>query len=370
MDKKRIVHIVRSPAGGIRKHILSLIEGLNNLEFEQYLITSHEEGDINYYEFFEEYPELKSKVFNVKIVDAPGVSDLINLFKIYSLLKRLKVDVVHGHGAKGGLYARVVGRCLGAKVFYTAHGGSLHNMFDKKKEILYSFVEKILYYFTDKLIFESKYSKGQYLKKINSSEVKHELVYNGVQCLTVLPPMKQVENEFRIAAFGLLRHIKGHDLLIKAGKVLVEKGHNIKIDIYGDGEEEVNLLELIEKLELKNRIQIYKREKNILEKMQEYDVIAQPSRFESFGYVPVEAMAQGVPVVSSLEGGLREVLDNGNIGWPVLPLNEKELASTLENVINNSSMVKENRDQSFLFVKDHFSEEKFLNGMASIYKKT
>ena len=82
MDKKKIAQVVRSPAGGIRKHIVTIMENLED-DFEFILITDEVQADQHYKEFKK---DTRVKIFNLNINDKPGFSDILNIIKVYNIL--------------------------------------------------------------------------------------------------------------------------------------------------------------------------------------------------------------------------------------------------------------------------------------------
>ncbi|PIK14701.1 glycosyltransferase [Halobacteriovorax sp. JY17] len=370
--KRRVVQIVRSPVGGIRKHILSIIEGLGD-EFEMFLITDISDADKRYFEDIERKSNKCLKVFNLKILDQPGFRDLLNIYKILQIVKLISPNVLHGHGAKGGLYARVVGFLLGVKVIYTAHGGSIHDMHGKIKNRIYSIVERILYKFTDLLVFESKYTMKQYSSKIGreTTDEKFCLNYNAIdfkenvlelQCREINP-----EKLIVIGAFGLLRFIKGHDLLIMAVSSLIEKGYKIQLNIFGSGEEEKSLLDLAKSCGMSDFFKIFREADSVNVEMSKCHIVVHPSRFESFGYVPLEALVNGATVVSSLEGGLFEVMDEGRSGFCVKDLSENTLSKQIEMAILNKSEREKKFNHAITYLSEMFSTTIFFKRLGEIY---
>ena len=365
MKDKKIVQIVRSPAGGIRKHIATLIDGIKDVA-EVILITDESRADTAYFEFKK---NSNIKVYNLKINDKPGLLDLYNCFKIYKILYSESVDIVHGHGAKGGIYSRICGFLNKSKVFYTAHGGSMHLMHGYFKNLFYSFVEKLLFTITDKVIFESRYSMDTFSKRVCDDPEKLFLNYNGV-----LPAKEVKDNKnllkkdmIQLASFGLLRKIKGHHFVIDATKVLKEEyGLKVTYDIYGEGEERSNLLSQASKLGISSRVKIHNYTSDINAKMLQADVVVHPSEFESFGYVPVESMILGVPTLGSLNGGLYEVFDSGRIGFTIKELSASLIVEKILYIVNHYEAVEVKCQEAKKFVEVNFSEENFVSNYLKI----
>ncbi len=368
--KKKVVQIVRVPAGGIRKHILAIVEGLGE-QFDFYFILDSKGGDLLYHEFLENYPEYKERVFNLSIKDQPGLSDVKNLVKIIKYLKKIKADVVHGHGAKGGLYARLCGAFCGLRTCYTAHGGSLHNMHGRIKGFIYTLVEKLLYFISDVLIFESLYTMEQFQKKIYSESPKFHLISNAISVPdnfdTIGLTSWSSKERIRIAAFGLLRKIKGHDLALEAISKLVKKGYDVTFTIYGSGEEQQSLEALSRKLGVQERFSIVTNCNDVNEAMRDCELVIHSSLFESFGYVPLEATVNGVSVISSLNGGLSQVMDGGACGFCYKGDTIEEIVSAIE-----AAFMEKNREVRFNHFKSHimnnFLEKDFLSRMGEVYR--
>jgi glycosyltransferase involved in cell wall biosynthesis len=286
-EKIKVAQIVRAPIGGIRKHVLSIIEGSSE-KFDVFLITNEEAGDIKY-ETYKEKNDCR-KIYNINIIDSPCFEDLVNIIKICKIISKEKIDVLHGHGAKGGLYARVVGLILRRKVIYTAHGGSIHTMHGRVKNLIYAYIEKILYYMTNYLVFESNFSMNEYSRRIHKRNYKFILNRNAIELPKDFENLKlndiDPSENIVVGSFGLLRKIKGHDLLIESCSLLISEGLDISLKIYGSGEERKNLEELAKKFNFSERLEIHEYTNKIYEEMRSCHIVAQPSRFESFGYVP------------------------------------------------------------------------------------
>jgi glycosyltransferase involved in cell wall biosynthesis len=366
----KVLQIVRAPLGGIRKHIVSIVESLEaNRDFDWSWATSTLEDDVD--EKFKDFlPTINSdKIFSLKIIDQPEWGDLKNILKLKRKYKDKNINIIHGHGAKGGLYARILGKIIGAKVVYTPHGGSLHDMFGPIKGFIYSLIEIILYPLTDIYIFESQYSLNQFEKKVTKSKRKILLNRNGISLPAFADEAPKInKSHWVIGSFGALRYIKGHDLIIEAIGILKTKNIICEYRIYGEGEEKNNLLNIINKLNLESQVRIFEKTKDVMEKMKQCDLVVQPSRHESFGYVPLEAMSVGRPVIASNVGGLKEIIKDRVNGLLAEPLSPLSFANLIEEIIFNDQLRMSLVSHARKSVETEFSEKIMLSNLQSCYK--
>lgn len=365
MDKKTtLVQILRSPEGGIRKHVVDIFENLSSEKFEKVFITDFSSCDRDLSYLVESH---NVRFFDLKISDKPGLLDLVNIIKIRNFLKGRSNLLLHGHGAKGGLYARACSFLLGCPCLYTPHGGSLHRVFSRFKSFLYDNVERFLIPLTTKFVFESNYSANEFENHVGICGEKKVINHNGVAFTGFVHGYAYTpQTKLRLVSYGLLRELKGHDIVINSIKRLKDKGVDVSYTIYGYGEEEANLKSLIQDLGLVDSVAIKTPVDNILESMRSYDLVVQPSRFESFGYVPVEAMSIKVPVVTSYEGGLKELQINGVTLFSKNNTSE-EYAEIFENIYLGKIDLKAIVDAAYVNAKSNFSIEAMVRNLEKIY---
>lgn len=138
----------------------------------------------------------------------------------------------------------------------------------------------------------------------------------------------------------LLISEKGQDILIKAVKLLIDKGYNnISVDFIGYGADMNLLKELTKELDLENRINFLgaKSQEYIFNHLCDYDLFVQPSRFEGFGLTVAEAMAAKVPVIVSANQGPAEVVGYGDYGYIFENENIEDCANKIELFINKEN---------------------------------
>lgn len=144
------------------------------------------------------------------------------------------------------------------------------------------------------------------------------VIYNP---LTLLPGKASTGNSKHFLAVGRFSPLhKGFDLLIDAFHLFAQKDSEWTLDIVGEGEEEESYRQKIAQYQLEERIQIHPFTNNIQAYYSQAQIYVLSSRWEGFGLVLVEAMAHGLPVVSSdlptskeIMGGFGLYFHNGNI---------------------------------------------------------
>lgn len=161
------------------------------------------------------------------------------------------------------------------------------------------------------------------------SHFRPTVIYNP---LTLIPGKMSEGNSHRFLAVGRFSHRhKGFDLLIEAFHIFAQHNSDWKLDIVGEGVEEELYKSLIQKYHLEDRVFIHPFTNNIQDYYSKAQIYVLSSRWEGFGLVLVEAMAHGLPVISSdlptsieIMGDFALYFKNGDI---------KELAQRLEDAI-------------------------------------
>ena len=189
-----------------------------------------------------------------------------------------------------------------------------------------------------KLILKLFYKKADLViansKKVASdiksfSNVKTTFVYPG-SFKKNFKGKKLIKRKINIISIGRISQEKGFDVLIKAFKKIDKN----KYDLYliGDGKEREKILNLINKYQLQKNIKVIGFKSNIYPYLKKSDLLINPSYFEGFPNVVIEALSCGVPVIcSKSHGGIYEILNNEKYG----DLFENGSIKDLENKINN-----------------------------------
>lgn len=304
--KLRIVHAVRAPVGGIIRHILDLANGQADRGHDIALITdSLTGGDRAVAALAEIAPRLKLGVYRLPIRREPSPLDAAVWARFAQLISRLQPDVLHGHGAKAGVFMRIVPRPSHAIRVYTPHGGSLHYPTSTAKGQLYSRMERLLMNRTELFLFESAFAGNTYERMIGKPNGLVRCVFNGVTA-GEFDPVTLEPDATDVAYVGEFRHIKGADLLIDAVAQLRANGRAVTLTLGGDGEEMPALMAQVERLGLRDAVRFVGHVK-ARDGFAKGRVLVVPSRGDSMPYVVIEAAAAAVPMVAANVGGIPEI---------------------------------------------------------------
>lgn len=143
-----------------------------------------------------------------------------------------------------------------------------------------------------------------------------------------------------IISAGHLESRKGFDCLIKAFKIVIEKGINANLIILGEGVNRKNLEILVKNLALENYVILPGFKENPYKYIKNSDVFVLPSINEAFPYVVLEAMACKVPVITTKYPPSKDIITN-NINGILVPIgDEKALADEIIELLKNKEKAK------------------------------
>ena len=300
----RILHVFRAPIGGLFRHIRDLAQAQAELGHEIGIICDANTGGPQADDLFAELkPHCSLGIKRISMGRLPGFGDIMSARDVGTFAKQVGFDILHGHGAKGGVYARLAASRAGAKAVYTAHGGTLHYSWKSPTGLIFLGVERLLLTKTDGLVFVCDYEKRTFDEKLGIGSTKNCVVHNGLWPHE-FSPTKVSKTASDVLFIGELRMLKGVDVLIEA----LADIDGATATIVGDGPDRGIFETLVNSKGLSDKIKFTGA-------MPAHDafglgkLMVIPSRHESFPYIVLEAIAAHKPIIASDVGGIGEVLD-------------------------------------------------------------
>lgn len=336
-DPLRILHVVRAPIGGIFRHVMDLAvaqaaaghavgvlcDSSTGTAFEQSWIAQLE-------------PHLALGIHRLPMARSGGLGDFGAARSVARLAKHLAPDVLHGHGAKGGTYARIAGTLLRfsgqrpARV-YTPHGGVLH-LPSGPSSTVYFAIERGLGLLTDHVAFVSRFEEAAYADKIGRPR-RSAVVHNGLRPEEFEPvPLRADARDFLF--IGVLRALKGADLFLE-GLALARQETGRPLTAWmigpsniGEGEGRPIFETLTERLGLSEAVTFHgplpAREAFAMAR-----ILVVPSRAESMPYIVLEAVAAAKPILATPVGGIPEIIAPGDPAFIAEPTAEAVAAAMI-----------------------------------------
>jgi glycosyltransferase involved in cell wall biosynthesis len=362
----RILHAVRAPVGGIFRHILDLANGQadrgHHVGIVADSLTGGERADAALAEIA---PRLKLGVDRIAIHREPRPTDVLVWARFMHLIRRLKPDVLHGHGAKAGAFIRMKGRSKRFIRVYTPHGGSLHYPPSTLKGALYGRLERVLMNNTDLFLFESAFARDTYQRMIGIPSGLVRCVFNGVTA-DEFDPVVQAADATDIVYIGEFRHIKGADLLIDAVARLRADGKPVTLTLAGDGEELDALKAQIQKLGLTEAVRFIGHVKARYG-FSKGSLLVVPSRGDSMPYVVIEAAAARIPMVAANVGGIPEIFGPHTEAL-FAPNSVGAMAAAIETALGDpaAALARAQSLRQRIFL--HFSQKAMVEGVLAGYR--
>jgi len=311
-DRLRIVHCFRSPVGGIFRHVRDLAEAQVAAGHQIGIVCDSTTGGDYEERLFDGMKDmLELGIWRTPMQRHIGPGDIAAAWRTYRIIKELQPDVLHGHGAKGGVYARMFGSLLRVSRFrvarlYSPHGGSLHYDEATTTGKMFFGLERLMERFTDHLLFVSDYEQRTFRRKIGIPHPPHGLVYNGLRAAE-FEPVRPAANAADFLYIGMMRDLKGPDLFIDAlAGIETLLGRTVTAVMVGDGEDLPRYREQVKRLGLADRVRFLPpmpaRKAFSLARL-----IVVPSRAEAMPYIVLEALGAGMPMIATAVGGIPEI---------------------------------------------------------------
>jgi glycosyltransferase involved in cell wall biosynthesis len=308
----RIMHVFRAPVGGLFRHVFDLAreQAARGHEVGVFCDSTFA-GERNEGMLAELAAHLSLGVMRVPMHRNPRWSDMAALNRMGVFTREVAADVIHGHGSKGGLYARIgaVARSGGPVRAYTPHGGSLNYKPGTLIHRTYMAIEHLLERGTDVFLFESRFIADRFREFVCETDAITRVVLNGLHPHE-LEPVQPAPDAVDFLYIGEYRFAKGIDTLMSAMSMLNQSGQRpASLVLVGQGPDEEALRAQVRSLGLVGHV-LFRNPMAARDAFTLARTMVVPSRFESMPYVVIEAAGARMPLISTDVGGIPEIFGN------------------------------------------------------------
>ena len=360
-----IIHVFRAPVGGLFRHVADLVRGQIARGHKVGVICDSTTGNARSDEIFAEFvPLLAHGLTRIPMRRPLSPLDASAVWHVTRRINRANADVIHGHGAKGGAYARLA--IPGRKVVraYTPHGGSLLLDHDNLLGKMYLALERILLQRRALFLFESAYSGEIFRNKIGRPNGIVRVIHNGV-AKAEFEPVALAPDATDLVFMGEFRPVKGIDILIEAIASLHRRNNPVTATFVGGGPDEAALRSQAAMLGLSDAIR-FRSPMPARRVLSLGRIMVIPSRGESLPYVVLETAAAGKPLITTRVGGIPEIY--GPLSDALVPAGDVDaLANAIEETMANSGAITELAQALRARVSSSFSVDAMVDGVLASY---
>lgn len=262
---------------------------------------------------------------------------------------------VHAHFVdRAATVAMVASRLLDSTYSLTAHAQEIY----VKPVLLTERIEQATFTVTC-----TEYNR-RYLSRVVGPQVAARIVrlYHGVDLSAFNDVRPSGQDRPMLLAVAQLVERKGLRYLIEACRLLVDRGHDIRCEIVGDGPLRTELEELVDQLDLRDVVALV-GPRAYLQVINAYGravafvlpcIVGPDGDRDGIPNVILEAMAAGLPVISTAVSGIPEVVVDGVTGWVVKEADPAAIAAAVEQLLASPDLAARVAEGGRAFVHREF----------------
>lgn len=313
--------------GGAENMVAQLVSKIDQDYFELELIVISTSND----SVVEK--RIKNKDVKVTFFNKELGFNMYTLLKIYKHLSKTKPDIIHTH-LSACMYAAPWAVFNRRRILHTVHNRPIYEAQGLIRYIL-------------KYLYKRKLAVPIAISDIIASETLElyglpsnvvETIYNPVDILKFANIRSKEKKNSEVVFVNVARFSKqkNHNGLIEAFYEVSKINTNIKLILIGDGELRAEIKEKVERLGLTEKVEFTGNVLDIPQRLANSDIFILPSHYEGLPLTILEAMAAGLPVISTAVGGVPDIV-KGN-GMLVEAGISKELSEAMIKLADNEKL--------------------------------
>lgn len=290
-------------------------------------------------------------------------------------IREWRPDVVHAHGSRAALFARLADSHARERVVYTVHGIHVDKAGSFARRVAYRRLESSLRGRTARFIAvcASDVVKGGRLGVLDPSRTI--TVHNGIEITAAPATTGAFRAEIGVApeaplvlTVGRFHEQKDQATLIRAWCHASRAVPGAVLALVGSGELEGRLREVASAHGVTDRVRFVRPRASLETAWADADVFALSSRWEGLPYVVLEAMAHRVPVASTDVDGIPEAVSDGVSGLLTPAGDSAALAGSLERLLGDPALRERMGAAGATRVSECFSLERMVDGVVDVYR--
>ncbi|MBP5616976.1 MAG: glycosyltransferase family 4 protein [Elusimicrobiaceae bacterium] len=348
MQKTKILYfITRLDQGGAQASVLTTIKNINKQQFETYLATGPG-GRLDSKVKTEQVYFIRALKHDVKAKYV--FHDLVALFQMGLVLRKVRPDIVHTNAPKAGILGRIAARIFWrkAKVVHTFHGLGFAKEQGEKHFKFFVWVEKTCAKFTNVLVFVSRKNALEAKELGIGKGVRSEIIRAGINFKPILPlkfdpvakkaSLKIPPHAKVVLALANCKPLKNPLHFVFAAYKVLQQMKDVYFIFTGDGPLREQVLVLLKNLNIEKQVFFPGWRNDALELLAISDVFASVSLREGLPMSLLEAMAMRVPAVCYDVDGISEVITNNKTGFLVPPSDINTFADKLKVILRHKQL--------------------------------
>lgn len=375
MQKANVLYVItKLELGGAQKHLLWLIENLDEQRYSIFLFTAHKG------ELLSEALSLNGlKVKTSRFLERPihPFKDLLALFEICNFIKRNNIDIVHTHSSKAGILGRLAAKLTNTKIIvHTVHGWSFNDYQPFFLRRIYIALERFAARFSDKLIVVSYYDKEKGLKNRIGNNNKYTLIRYGINAeefnINDCGARKELGLNNKDLAVGMISCFKPQKSpqdFVRLAKLVNRDFPYVRFVLVGDGVLRRKIERLITRLKLTNTVILTGWRRDIPRILSAMDIFVLTSLWEGLPITALEAIAACRPVAATDTGGISEVIRDGETGFLVPPKDMNGLAGKLRMLLRDETLRRQIAQSAKNSLNSDFAVRHMTENVQDLYER-
>ena len=319
-----------------------------------------------------ESPALNSPPCPVYLLPLRSTYDLAALkgaFHLRRFLKQQNIQIVQTFFESSDIWAGFVTKSLSdAKLIWSRRDMGI--LRDRKHEIAYRLMASL----PDAVFAVSELVRQHCIEEDRIDPSNVQTIYNGLDLADwhESPQHSDASKNIVVTTVGNIRHVKGHDIFIKAAAKIVPRFPNVSFSIGGGVLEPAyfeELQTLIRDLNLTDHFHFAGAITNLREHLSAADIFVLPSRSEGFSNAIVEAMAASLPVVATNVGGNAEAVQDGISGFIVPSEDPEALAAAIAELLVDCIRAEAMGAAGKRIAAERFTTEAMMTQTTTTYAK-